>query len=77
MSESNIPPSTGLDVYSLRYLRYIIFLSLEIMPKVPTALHLHVAQIDDITRPMEFAMTPTNLLHTHIVFDRNLQLIIR
>jgi len=50
----------------------IIFPSLEIMPRVPIALHLHVAHIDDITKPIA-----TNLLHTHIVFCRNLQLIIR
>ena len=52
MSESNIPPSAGLDVCPFRHPKYIIFLSLRIMSRVPTALNLHVAYIDDITRPI-------------------------
>jgi len=40
--ESNIPPSAGLDVWPPRHHRYIIFSSLRIMLRVPTALHLLV-----------------------------------
>ena len=46
VSESNVPPS--LDVCPPRRPTYLILP----MPTVPTALHLHVAQIDDITRPI-------------------------
>ena len=52
MSESNLPPSAGLDVCPSRYFRYIIFSSLGIMPRVPTVLHLPVAHIGDIIRPI-------------------------
>jgi len=38
------------------------------MPRVPITLHLHVAYIDDITKPTTIAMTPTNLLHTIYYF---------
>ena len=31
---------------------YLILPSLEIVPRVPTALHLPVAYIDDVTRPI-------------------------
>ena len=47
---SNIPPFAGLDVCPLVHPRYILFPSLRNMPRVLTALHLHVAYIDDITR---------------------------
>ena len=47
------------------------------MPRVLTALHLHVAHIDDITRSIAICKTLTNLLHIYIVFCKNLQLIIR
>ena len=50
VSESNIPAPTELDVCPPRHPRYIIFSSLSLMPKMPTALHLLIAHIDDITR---------------------------
>ena len=50
--ESNIPPSAGLDVCPLKHPRYIFFSFLGIMLRAPTALHLLVAHIDDITKPI-------------------------
>jgi len=52
VSESNIFSSAGLDVCHFRHPRYIIFSSLGIMLRVPTALHLPVTHIDDINRPI-------------------------
>jgi len=52
VSESNIPPFARLNVCPPRQPKHIIFSSFRIMPKVPTALNLHVAYIDDITRPI-------------------------
>ena len=46
VSESNIPPSA----WSPRYPICILFLLLGIMPRMPTALHLPVAHINDIIR---------------------------
>ena len=51
-SESNISSSVGLDVCLSRYPIYILFSSVEIMPRVSTILYLFVAYIDDITRPI-------------------------
>jgi len=45
--DSNIPPSAGLNVCLPKQLRYIIFLSLGIMPIVSIALYLLVAHIDE------------------------------
>jgi len=50
--ESNIPQFARLDVCPPRHPRYICFPSLRIMPKVPTALHLLFAHIDDMNRPI-------------------------
>jgi len=50
MSESNVPLSAGLDVCSHRHVISLILLSLGVMFKIPNALHLLVAHIDDITR---------------------------
>ena len=50
VSESNMPPSAGIDVCPPRHPRYIIFSFLGIMPRVSTELHLHVVHINDITR---------------------------
>ena len=46
VSESNIPPS--LDMCPSRHPTYLILPSLGVMPRVSTALYLHVEQIDDI-----------------------------
>jgi len=51
VSESNVPPL--LDMCPPRHPTYLILPSLGVMPRVPTALHLHVAQIDEITRSIE------------------------
>ena len=48
VSESHVPPS--LDVCPSRHVTSLILPSLGVMPKIPTALHLPVAHIDDITR---------------------------
>jgi len=45
-------PSAGLDVYPPRHPISFIFPSLRVTPRVPTALHLPVTHIDDITRPI-------------------------
>ena len=52
VSEFNIPSFAGLDVCPPRHPRYTIFLFLRIIPRMPTTLHLHVAHIDDIARPV-------------------------
>jgi len=52
VSESKVPPSLGLDVCQPRHLIYLVLSSLGVMPRVSTALHLHVVDIDDITRPI-------------------------
>ena len=52
VSESNVPSSAGLDVCPLRHVISLIFSSLGVMPRVLTALHLPVAHIYDITRPI-------------------------
>jgi len=69
VSESNIFLSAGLDVYPYTHPRYIIFSFSEITPRIPTALHLLVAHIDDITRPIaiyndtyKFVAFPYNIL---------------
>jgi len=48
VSESHVPPS--LDMCPSRHVISLILLSLGVMPRVPTALHLPIAHIDDITR---------------------------
>jgi len=50
VSESNIPPSEGLDVCPPRHPRYIIFPSLGIITRVFIVLHLSVAHVDDIAK---------------------------
>ena len=50
VSESNVPSS--LDVCPPRRPTYLILPSLRVMSRVPTVLRLHIAQIDDITRPI-------------------------
>jgi len=52
VSKSNIPASAGLDVCPLRQPKYIISPYIGIMSRMPTALHLPIAQIDDTTRPI-------------------------
>ena len=49
---------------------YLFFLSLGVMPRFPTALHLSVAY-DDITA-QQIAMKTTNFLYIHIIYCRNL-----
>jgi len=50
VSESNVPPSAGLDVCPSRHVIFLILPSLGVMPKVPITLHLPIAHIDDIAR---------------------------
>jgi len=50
VSESNVPSS--LDVCPTRHPMYFILPSLGVMSSAYTALHLHVACIDDIIRPV-------------------------
>jgi len=52
VSESNVPPSAGLDVCPLRYHINLILPSLGVMLRVSTAIYLPVAYIDDITSPI-------------------------
>ena len=71
VSKFNVPLS--LDICHLRHPTYLILP----MPTVPTALHLHVAQIDDIIRPIATCNDIYKFVDAHIVFCRNLQLIVR
>ena len=52
VSESNVPPSAGIDVCPPMHAISLILPSLGVMRRIPTALHLLVAHIDDITRPI-------------------------
>jgi len=52
VSEFNVPPSAGIDVCPHRHVISLILLSLGVMSRIPTALHLPVMHIDDITRPI-------------------------
>jgi len=77
MSEFNILPCLGLDVCSPKQLRYILFLYLGIMLRVLTALHLPVAHIDDITRPIvicndtyKFTAYAYNILQKFVVDNK-------
>jgi len=56
---------------------YIVFLSLGVMSRVFTTLHLPVTHNDNLTRHIQFAMITIDLLHTHIIFCKSSQLIIR
>ena len=80
VSKSNIPLSvglSGLDVFPPRHPRYILFPSLGILSRVPTALHFPVAHIDNITGPISIFNDTYNFVYIHIIFGRNLQLIIK
>ena len=46
--ESSLPLAR-LNVCHPRYHIYLLFLSLRVIPRVPTALHLHVAHDNDFT----------------------------
>jgi len=46
VSESNVPPSAGLDVCPSRHIISLILLSLGVMPRIHIVLHLRVAHID-------------------------------
>ena len=52
VSESKVPPSTGIDVSPPKHATSLILPSLGVMFRIPTALHLLVAHIDDITWPI-------------------------
>ena len=54
----------------------LIFASLEIMPRVSTALHLPVTY-NDTLESWQIIMITTNFLYVHIVYCRSLQLRIR
>ena len=43
--ESNVPPSAGINVCPPRHVISLILSLLGVMPRIPTALHLHVAHI--------------------------------
>jgi len=77
VSEFNIPPFEGLDVCPPRHPRYIFFLYLGFMPKVPTALHVPIAYNDDLTRPIaicnvtyKFVTYPYNILQEFAVDNK-------
>ena len=50
MSESNVPPFVRLDVCPPRHVISLILPSLRVMPRIPIALHLPVAYINNIIR---------------------------
>ena len=50
VSESIVPPPAGLDLCPPRRVISLILPSLGVMPRIPIALHLPVAHIDDVTR---------------------------
>ena len=52
MSESNVPPSAGIDVCHLRHVISLILPSLGVMLRIHIALHLLIAHINNITRPI-------------------------
>ena len=67
----------GPDVCHPSHSIYLIFPSLGVMPRVPTALHLPITQDDEITRQLQIVMKTINFLYIHIVCCRNLQLTVR
>jgi len=77
VSEFNVPSSAGLDVCPPRHAISLILPSLGVMPRIPIALHLSVAHIDDITRLIAICNDADKFAAKHIVFCRSLQLIIR
>jgi len=88
VSESNVPPSVVIDVCPPRHVIYIFLPSLGVMLRIPTALHLLVAHIDDITWPIavcndtyKFAANPYSIWQEFAVDNdvmvTNLQLTIR
>ena len=66
-----------LDVCHGRHSISLILPSLEVMSRVLTTLHLHVAHIDDITKLIAICNDIYKFVTYHIVFCKNLQLIIR
>ena len=77
VSESNVPPSVGLDVYPPRQVISLILPSLEVMPRILIVLHLPVAHIDDITRSIaicndayKFAANSYNILQEFAVDNK-------
>ena len=50
VSESNVPPSAGINVCPPKHVISLILPLLGVMLRIPTALHLTAAYIDDITR---------------------------
>ena len=68
--ESNLPLAGSLCV--ILGIPYLFFPSLEVMPIVPTTLHLHVARSDDITRQLANCDKNYKFLYIHIVCCRNL-----
>ena len=75
MSESRVPLS--LDVCPSRHIISLILPSLGVMLRKPTALHLPVAHIDDITRLIaiynntcKFAAYPYSILQESTVDNR-------
>ena len=67
--ESSIPLSESV-VCATRHLTCPIFASLEVMPRVSTAVHLLVAY-DDITRQLANDNDNYKFLHVHIVYCRS------
>ena len=75
VSESRVPPS--LDVCPSRHIISLILPSLGVMLRIPTALHLPVAHIDDITRLIaicnntyKFAAYPYSILQEFTVNNK-------
>jgi len=78
VSKSSIPSLEGLDVCHSRHHIYLFFSSLRVMRRIPTALHLHVAHDDDISRQLANCDVKYKFfLYIHIVCYRNLQWIVR
>jgi len=77
VSDSNIPPSAGLDMCPPRQPKYIIFSSLGIMLRVLTVLHLYIVHIDEITRAIaiyndtyKFVACPYNTLQKFAIDNK-------
>jgi len=68
--ESSLPLAR-FDVCHPKQPLYLLFLSLEVMPRVPIALHLLVTHDDITISSYKIAKKTTNFLYIHIVSCRN------
>jgi len=74
LRESSLPLA-GFDLCHPRHSIYLIFSSLGVMPRVPTALHLPVTH--DIIKKLANCKETINFMYIHVVCCRNLQLTVR